>query len=530
VIRLDAIAARGARRAPDRAAIVVPGASPGDARGRSLSYAQLDRAASAFARTLRDRGAAPGERLVLANANTPEFFIALFGAARAGLVAVPLDAGLARPELETVLGHARPHAVVVDPRCAELFEALGAPVLTVEPGAPASSPARPDDDHDDTDRSPGLVLYTSGTTGAPRGAVHSHAAILRKVEDIRAWFGLGEADSELCMLPTHFGHGLVCSCLTTLHFGGTLVLCRPFDAALLPRVFALADDHVVTTFSTVPTIIRLLLRNQAIRPPSRGRLRFVTCASAPLHADEVHAFEARFGVPLLNCYGLTEAGTWSAMSPIDRKGADPLPAGGAGRAPPPRLASLVDPQRDPRSVGTAVGCRIRAVAVDGDRRTPLPAGQIGELELSGPSVMLGYDRAPEATARVLQGGWLATGDLGSVDEQHRVFLAGRSKDLIIRAGANIYPPEIEGVLLRHPGVAEAYVVGLDHAILGEQVAACVVRRDGASVSDADLLQHCRAALSPYKCPETIRFVAAVPKTSRGKVSRAAVRALFDSAG
>jgi long-chain acyl-CoA synthetase len=504
VSRLDAIAARGSRRAPNRPAIVSPGASPGDARG-SLTYAQLDRAASAFARTLRDRGAAPGDRLVLANANTPEFFIALFGAARAGLVAVPLDAGLARPELENVLGHAHPHAVVVDARCAVVFEALGVRALTVEPDAPAGLPARPDgDDRDDPDASPGLVLYTSGTTGAPRGAVHSHAAILRKVEDIRAWFGLGEADSELCMLPTHFGHGLVCSCLTTLHFGGTLVLCRPFDAALLPRVFALADDHEVTTFSTVPTIIRLMLRNHAIRPPARGRLRFVTCASAPLHVDEVNAFEARFGVPLLGCYGLTEAGTWSAMSPID-------------------------PERDRRSVGTAVGCRVRAVAVDGDRRTPLAAGQIGELELSGPSVMLGYDRAPEATARVLQGGWLATGDLGSVDERDRVFLAGRSKDLIIRAGANIYPPEIEDVLLRHPDVAEAYVVGLDHAILGEQVAACVVRRDGASASVADLIDHCRAALSPYKCPETIRFVADVPKTSRGKVSRAAVRALFESA-
>src|SRR6185503_9996321 len=262
-----------------------------------------------------------------------------------------------------------------------------------------------------------------------------------------------------------------------------------------------ADDHAVATFSTVPTIIRLMLRNQAIRAPAGGRLRFVTCASAPLHADEVRAFEARFGVPLLNCYGLTEAGTWSAMSPID-------------------------PQRDRGSVGTAVGCRFRAVAVDGDRRTPLPAGQIGELELAGPSVMLGYDRAPEATASALRHGWLATGDLGWIDDRDRVFLAGRSKDLIIRAGANVYPPEIEGVLLRHPDVAEAYVIGLAHPILGEQVAACVVRKEGGSVSDAELVRHCRAALSPYKCPETIRFVDAVPKTSRGKVSRTAVRTLF----
>jgi long-chain acyl-CoA synthetase len=503
--RLDAIAARGARHAPDRPAIVVP---TGAGRGATITYAQLDRAASAFARSLRARGACRGDRLVLANASTPELFVALFGAARAGLVAVPLDAGLAPTELANVLGHARPHAVVVDPGSAAVFEALGAPMCTV----PAAADARDrhgavEDDPGDADVAgdrPALLLYTSGTTGTPRGVLLSHDAVLRKVEDIRAWFGLRDTDRELCMLPTHFGHGLVCSCLTTLHFGGTLVLCRPFDAALLPRVFALADEHRVTTFSTVPTIIRLILRDPAIRPPTRGALRFVTCASAPLHAEEVDAFERRFGVPLLNCYGLTEAGTWSAMSPID-------------------------PQRDRRSVGTAVGCRVRAVTVEGDERRPLPAGEIGELELCGPSVMLGYDGAPDATARVLRDGWLSTGDLGWVDDGGRVFLTGRSKDLIIRAGANIYPPEIEGVLLRHPDVCEAYVVGLDHEVLGEKVAACVVRRDGASVSDAELIRHCRAVLSAYKCPETIRFVAAVPKTSRGKVSRAALRALFDAA-
>ncbi|HEX7839426.1 MAG TPA: AMP-binding protein [Kofleriaceae bacterium] len=496
--RLDAIAARGAQRAPDRPAIMVPDGA--GLRRAMITYAELDRAVSVFARSLRARGASVGDRLVLANANTPEFFVALFGTARAGLVAVPLDPGLAASELANVLDHARPHAVVVDPRSAAVFEALGAPRYTVTLDDGTEPDGVPDPSGDD----PALLLYTSGTTGTPRGAVHGHAGILRKVEDIRAWFGLGEADRELCMLPTHFGHGLVCACLTTLAFAGTLVLCRPFDATLLGRVFTLADEHGVTTFSTVPTIVRLLLRNPTIAAPSRRRLRFVTCASAPLHPSEVDAFEARFGVPLVNCYGLTEAGTWSAMSPVD-------------------------PGRDRGSVGTAVGCRFRAVAVDGDTRTPLPTGEIGELEISGPSVMLGYDGDAEATARALRDGWLSTGDLGRVDEHGRVYLAGRAKDLIIRAGANIYPAEIEGVLLRHPEVAEAYVVGLDHAILGEQVAACVVRKDGAAVSDADLLRHCRAQLSPYKCPETIQLVDAVPKTSRGKVSRAALQAMFTSA-
>lgn len=499
MIRLDIMLARGAERAPDQPAIVVPSSAGPPA---AMSYAQLDRAASAFARTLRERGAAVGDRLILANANTPAFFVALFGAARAGLIGVPLDPGLAGAELRAVLDRARPHAVVADPRSAAVFEPLGVPIYLVDPDGEGRRGIDGDDRAEDRGGdAPALILYTSGTTGTPRGAVHTHRGVLRKVEDIRAWFGLGVADRALCMLPTHFGHGLVCSCLTILHAGGTLLLGRRFDAEALPRVFTLADEHGVTTFSTVPTIIRLMLRNPAIGAPASGRLRYITCASAPLHPEEVDAFEARFGVPLLNCYGLTEAGTWSVMSPLD-------------------LA------RDRRSVGTAVGCRVRAVAVEGDARTPLPAGQIGELEISGPSVMVGYDGEPESTARVLRDGWLTTGDLGWVDEHDRVFLAGRSKDLIIRAGANIHPAEVERALLCHPQVAEAYVVGLDHAILGEQVAACVVRKPGADVSDADLLRHCRTQLAPYKCPETIRFVDAVPKTSRGKVSRAALQAIF----
>ncbi len=499
---IDRIAAAGARRSPDRVAIAVPG-------GRPWTYAELDRGASAFARSLREEGASPGDRLVLTNYNTPEFFVGLFGAARAGLVAVPLDPGLAAAELRNVVDHARPHAVVVGDRSAAVFEPLGARLLRIDgddPGGGEDEGGGEDVD-DDASPEPALILYTSGTTGTPRGAVHSHAGVMEKLGSIVSWFGLGDDDRSMCLLPTHFGHGLVCVCLSALHYGGTLVLCRPFDLELLPRVFALADEHRVTTFSTVPTIVRLLLRNTAIAPPASGRLRFVTCASAPLDPEEGEAFEARFGVPLLNCYGLTEGGTWSAMSPVD-------------------------PARDRRSVGIATGCRFRAVRMhpDGDEVSVLSAGEIGDLQVSGPSVMLGYHGDPEASARVLRDGWLSTGDLGSVDESGRVYLAGRSKDLIIRAGANIYPAEIEGVLLRHPEVVEAYVVGLDHPVLGEKVGACVVRKQGGRVSEKDLIGHCRELLAAYKCPETIRFVDAVPKTSRGKVTRASLMALFASMG
>jgi len=499
-LSIDRIVRRGAARAPDRAAIVVPGA-------RAITYAEFELAASRFAARLRADGAQAGDRVILGNCNTPEFFIAFFGAARAGLVVVPLDTNLAPAEVANVFAHAQPFAAVIDDRSRAAFAPLGGAryehtslAAGAVSAAGAASAAMLDAPLPDADpASPALIIYTSGTTGTPRGAVHSHAGIQHKVDTINGWSQLAEGARTLCMLPTHFGHGLVCACLATFNLAGTLILCRPFDVELLPQVFALADAHAVETFSTVPSIVRLLLRNHVIAAPRAGTLRYVTCASAPLHPEEATAFEARFGVPLLNCYGITEGGTWSAMSPRDP---------GA---------------RDPRSVGTAVGCRFRAVDATGGERH---AGSIGELQISGPSVMLGYYKDPIGTERVLRDGWLVTGDLGSVDGDGRVYLAGRSKDLIIRAGANIYPAEIEGVLLRHPGLAEAYVVGLAHPILGEQVAACVVLKDGAALADRDLRAHCLQFLAAYKCPERIQFVDAVPKTSRGKVSSASVRALF----
>jgi long-chain acyl-CoA synthetase len=497
---VDEILSRAAARSPDAPCIIVPG-------GPTLSYRDLDRQASAFAGVLRDAGYEVGDRVMLANCNTPGFFAALFGILRAGLVAVPVDANLALPELANVVAHARPRLVVVDRRSAAAFETLDVARCAVEPGADVTchdlsslaSSATIERRELPADGA-AIMLYTSGTTASPKGVLHGHAGILAKLAAIESWFGFDARTTVLCLLPTHFGHGLVACCLSTFGYGGTLVLCRPFDVELLQRVFALVEQYQVNAFSSVPAIVRLLLKfagDRAAAPPS---LRFVTCASAPLHPEEVDAFETRFGVPLLNCYGITEGGTWSAMSPASG-------------------------ERDRRSVGTAHGCRIRAVGPDGGE---LPAGEIGHLQISGPSLMLGYYLDPDATARTVVDGWLATGDLGHVDAQGRVFLAGRSKELIIRAGVNVYPAEVEAVVMSHPGVAEAYVVGIEHPILGERVAACVVRKPDSAVTRDELLAHCRTRLAAYKCPEEVKFVEQVPKSSRGKVSRANLKAVFAS--
>ena len=329
--------------------------------------------------------------------------------------------------------------------------------------------------------------------------MHSHRTLQARVEAIREWFSFDETYRSLCLLPTHFGHGLICNCLATLNYGGTLVLCRPFDLDLVGKLWGLVAANKIDWFSTVPTIVRLLLqiaeRKGAVRVSS---LKFVTCASAPLRKEEIDAFERQFGVPLLNCYGITETASWTAFSPRDGV-------------------------RDKSSVGIAFGCDIRAANSSGN---PLPPNEPGELQVRGPSVMLGYYKNEALTARTIQDGWFCTGDYGRVDEEGRVYILGRIKEIIIRAGLNVYPSDIDAILLAHPSIAEGYCVGLEDPILGEKIGAAVVVKEGHSMGEQDVIDHCRGALAKYKCPETVRFVDAIAKTSRGKVNRASLRSLF----
>jgi acyl-CoA synthetase (AMP-forming)/AMP-acid ligase II len=469
----------------------------------SWSYQDLDACVTRFTAELIHQGCREGDRVALGFGNTPDFFAALFACFRGGFIAVPIDPELAPAELQTILDHARPAVVVVDDSSASRFAQLrvdgalldvkqtlsgraGAASLQERPVAPAD---------------PALLLYTSGTTGSPKGVLLSHEALAVKTESIARWFGFNESFTSLCLLPTHFGHGLICNCLSTFGYGGTLIIAPPFDLDLISRLWSIVETHGVNTFSSVPTVARLLVQHaqrRAVKPPNT--LRLVTCASAPLWPDDIEMFQSRFQAPLLNCYGLTETAGWSACSSNH-------------------------PHRNPASVGHALGGEIRVVGADG---VALPAGERGELQIRGPALMAGYYKNPTLTDEVLRDGWLATGDVGEIDATGAVFLHSRIKDLIIRAGKNIYPAEIDGVLMSHPEVTDACTVGLEDALLGETVAACVVRASGSSLSETGLIGYAREKLGAYKCPQRILFLERIPKTSRGKVSRSSLRPLFRS--
>lgn len=485
------------------------GIKTSDKKECCLTYSQFNNRAMCAALLLQRYGCRRGDRVIIGLGNSPDFFVVLFACFHAGLIAVPVDANLAIGELRVIIDHSAPSIIVADRSVEAKFKQFSTACRFLLYTGDADATETADKDEPAvraTPEDPALLLYTSGTTGHPKAVLYTHAALMSKLDALKRWFEFDESYTSLCLLPTHFGHGLICNCLITFAYAGTLIIAPPFNLILLRKLWNLIDEHRVNTFSSVPTVIRLLLEYAEYRqtsiedkPPTPVSLRFITCASAPLWPDEIRAFEDRFNVPLLNCYGLTETAGWSACSP--RRS-----------------------DRNLTSVGMAVNCDMRVVDASGK---PLPAGERGELQIKGPNVMSGYYRYSGQGGNVVNDdGWFSTGDIGEISVTGAIFLHSRIKELIIRAGKNIYPAEIDSVLMSHPDVIEACTVGLHDPLMGEQVAACVVRGDKSSLTENDLIAHAQKSLVDYKCPQQILFVDKIPKTSRGKINRANLSTLF----
>ncbi len=401
-------AQRQAARVGDKPRVVHPDDTPG------LSYAALERQSAAFASLLAARGVRAGDRVAVVFNNRATFFVCLFGAARIGAITVPLDQNLAPAELGAILAHATPALIVVsaanEPKFRDLAASTSLLQLSDEPLTATDAP------HVDVRADATvLILYTSGTTGAPKGVLHSHATILSKLATIQSWFGHSTTASGRCACCRHRTSGTGSSATASPRSStvGRWCSARPSTSASSAASWSLVEKHQVNTFSSVPTIVRSPPQGRGDEPGrARGKpaLRDLQ-ASAPLGVPELERFEATFGVPLLNCYGITETASWTAYSP--RTGV-----------------------RNKASVGTAFGCEIRAVDPHGGA---LAAGLTGQLQVRGPSVMLGYYQAPDLTTAAIRDGWFNTGDEGYVDTEGRTFLLARIKELIIRAGLNIYP-------------------------------------------------------------------------------------------
>ncbi|MGH7313706.1 MAG: class I adenylate-forming enzyme family protein [Candidatus Rokuibacteriota bacterium] len=446
-----------ASRAPDAPAVTWDGGL--------LTHRRLDRQAKGFARFLSHQGVRPGDRVALCIANRWPFAVALLGGLKLGATVAPLDPLLTAQERQAILADLRPRVVA--------HEVLG-DEAEWECGADVAGPA--------------LILYTSGSTGAPKGAMLSHGALRAAVE---AWaepvMGLGPRDVVLAALPLSHSFGLNGALLAPLLTGASAVLLERFtpdDAAAAIR------RHHVTVFPGVATMFRRLLDSPALAPSDLGSLRLCVSGAAPCSWTLAREWRERTGVRILRGYGMTEL-----FRPISYWAADPTDL--------------------PEAVGRPVP-GVEVCITDEDGRA-LPAGAVGELWIRSPAVMDGYLGAPEETKAVLERGWFKTGDLAILRADGYVSIEGRKRERILRGGYSVSPPEIEAVLHAHPAVAEAAVVGESHAELGEEVVAFVALRPGAREDPQALVAWCRERLAGFKCPRRITIIDRLPRASTGKV-------------
>jgi acyl-CoA synthetase (AMP-forming)/AMP-acid ligase II len=476
-------------------------AEPGGAR---LSYGALRETVEEFARGLRALGVERGRTVALALPNGIGIVAAFLGIARAGVVAAPLNPAYTRDEFAFYLEDIAPVLLLVPPGAGEAARAaaggLNIRVAEVTVGADGRVSAtdrsfagevelpRPDD--------VALFLHTSGTTSRPKGVPLRNENLCASARNIARWYRLVEGDVSLCVMPLFHIHGIVFSTLSFLGVGASAIVPPKFSAsAFWPTV---AQERA-TVVSAVPTIYRtLLLRADEDGAPRAGEhgLRFLRSSSSALPAAEFHKLEARFGVPVIEAYSMTEASHQMCANPLDG-------------------------ERRAGSVG--VGAHVDVGIMD-DAGDLVPSGAEGEVVIKGPNVTRGYHNNPAANAAAFTNGWFRTGDRGKLDERGYLTLVGRIKELINRGGEKISPVEIDEVLAQHPGVIEVVTFGMPDEKYGEEVAAAVIVRAGTS--ENELRDHVAAKLASFKVPKRFFVTDAIPKTATGKVQRRMVAAAF----
>ena len=474
---------------PDWRAEVDPdGPAVCDGRQLLTNAALLGRVRAA-SRHLRDFGIGPGDVVALKLRNRVEFVVVLFACWRLGAAVTPVNPTLTESEAVRQLEDSGARLLVV-----QHDAAVAGAITTLAVGDLYTQSSRSDPTPHLDPSELALLIYTSGTTGVPKGVMLDHANIEAMAEMGRQALQITPADRCLLILPLFHVNGIVVSVLMPLLAGASVVIADRFD----PRTFfGIVESARPTYFSAVPTIYTMLAALPEDMAPDTSSVRFAICGAAPASAQLLARFEARYGFPLIEGYGLSEGTCASTINPI----AGPRRAGTVGIAFPGQQIRIID-----------AGGREVAAGVD------------GEVTIAGPNIMRGYLGRPDDTARVIMDGWLHTGDIGHLDIDGYLTIVGRAKDMIIRGGENIYPREIEDVLTGDPAVLEAAVIGVPDDKWGEVVAAYVQPRDGHTINLDALRALCARELAGYKRPSTITVVDAIPKNAVGKTNKAPLRA------
>ncbi len=494
---LAVILAETASARPDRPVAVYDGGQ--------LTYRELDELSGRLAAGLTEAGLEPGDRVALHLPNIPQFLISYFGILKAGGVVVPMNVLLRAPEIEFlltnsgarhlitwqgVLEHASAGACAAgvsqvyavghagDADGAVAFERLLA-------AAPAAGPAIANREPGDT----AVIMYTSGTTGRPKGAELTHLQLYMNADIPGRLFDVQPDDVVITVLPLFHVFGLSSILNVCVRFGCTMSLIPRFDPA---TVLAAIQRDRATIFEGVPAMFIGLLSHPDLDSYDMSSLRVAISGGASIPGPVLDAFEQRFGVLILEGYGLTETASTTTFN-----------------------RSVTD--RRAYSVGKPIWGTQTEVWDDYGMALPPGRVNVGEVVTRGLHVMKGYLNSPDATADAFTGDWFHTGDLGYFDEDGFLFIVGRIKELIIRGGYNVYPPEVEDALHAHPAVAEAAVVGVPDERLGEEVKAVVVLRPGASLTSAELIDFCKERVAAYKYPRVVEFRDQLPKNALGKI-------------
>lgn len=468
------------------------GPAVSDAR-HTLTNAQLHDRVIAAANQLRDRGIGAGDVVAVQLRNRVEFVVLLFAAWRLGAAITPVNPSLTDDEVNRQLIDSATRLLVTDD---DITTNTEIPTLAVAELATATV-AADQTPHEDVSAL-ALLIYTSGTTGTPKGVMLDHANLDAMAQMGREALQIGRTDRCLLILPLFHVNGIVVSVITPLMAGASVVIADRFAPYAF---FAVIERERPTYFSAVPTIYTMLAALPDNVIPDTSSLRFAICGAAPASAELLSRFESRYGFPLIEGYGLSEGTCASTINPID----GPRRAGTVGKPFP--------------------GQRIRIVDASGD---DVPTGADGEVIIAGPNVMRGYLGRPEATAATVIDGWLHTGDIGHLDSDGYLTLAGRSKDMIIRGGENIYPREIEDVLSSDPNVLEAAVIGAPDEKWGEVVVAYVAPHPRATIDTNALQARCARSLAGYKRPTEVLVLGSIPKNPVGKIDKAPLRALHSA--
>ncbi|MFC3614796.1 AMP-binding protein [Lutimaribacter marinistellae] len=454
--------------------------------GSQIKWAELRDEAFAFARLLTRKGVRKGESIAIVAPNSREGIVALYGTLVGGFRTTMINLAAGRDAIAFALSHCEARFAFVHADCRETFDAAnetGIEIIETGPSGKVELHELHPNDH-------ALLMYTSGTTGRPKGVLHSHSSLLAGGWTTAIAHELNEADRGFCVLPVYHINGLCVTVMGSLVSGGSLAMVSRFSAS---RFWEQAGKCKVTWFSAVPTIISHLLHGDA-EPDAqtRAHLRFGRSASSALAIETQSAFEARFGVPLVETMGLTETAAQILSNPL-----------------PPGTRKIGSP-------GIQFGCEVE---IQDDRGNRVATDTEGEIVIRGPNVMEGYLKNPEATAECFRNGWLRSGDLARMDGEGYVFVTGRLKELIIKGGENIAPREIDEALYAHPDVIEAAAFARKSDRYGETVEAAVRLKQDCATKPGDLMDLCTQKLGRFKAPDRIHVMDELPKGPSGKIQR-----------